>query len=220
MLKKLQIMLYTICMMIFLVGTVNANAIDEQENLTVQNNALQLEYVTGNYPTIAKADSILIKSKINTELEKVVSDFVEQIKYQNKQENIPNSVAGFISYDVKANTDEVFSVVIHCSTMFKGAAHPTTYSYGLTFDHNGNLIHFMDIIQEDKKFGKNIYTEKNLYNAILAQAGDRIFNDSIIPLKADFPKEFYLDSDKNLHLLFQQYEIAPYAAGLIDITLK
>ena len=38
--------------------------------------------------------------------------------------------------------------------MYKGAAHPNTYAYGLSFDEQGNLIQFSQVINIDKQSGK------------------------------------------------------------------
>ena len=33
-------------------------------------------------------------------------------------------------------------------------------------------------------------------------------------------QEFYFDDETNLHILFQPYEVAPYAAGVIDLKIQ
>ena len=102
--------------------------------------------------------------------------------------------------------------------MYKGAVHPNTYAYGLSFDEQGNLIQFSQVINIDKQSGKNIYTIDNLNKEIKAQVGQHLFDfhkDVTV-----FPQEFYLDENMDLHVLFQRYEITPYAVGLVDVILK
>jgi hypothetical protein len=53
---------------------------------------------------------------------------------------------------------------------------------------------------------------------IKAQVGQHLF-DFHKDVTA-FPQEFYLDENMDLHVLFQRYEITPYAVGLVDVILK
>ena len=34
------------------------------------------------------------------------------------------------------------------------------------------------------------------------------------------PENYYLDPDGSIHFLFQPYEIAPYAVGIIDLSMQ
>ena len=77
----------------------------------------------------------------------------------NKKMILVETLQVFIGYEIKANSDKIFSVIINCSTMYKGAAHPNTYAYGLSFDEQGNLIQFSQVINIDKQKWK-----KYLYN--------------------------------------------------------
>lgn len=221
MLNKIRILLSTLGIMLFLIAAVSAQSNNTANNynnyFTIKNNPIEHELVQGEYPSVTNADSILTKVKINTEIEKVVSAYVEEIRQFQRD---GDEVTGYVNYDVKANTPNILSVIINCSTMYKGAAHPTTYSYGLSFDNKGNLITLAQLFAEDKSSGRNLYTNENLHDAVFSQASDKIYNDDIIPLNIKFPTEFYLDENLNLHVLFQQYEIGPYAVGLIDIVLK
>lgn len=216
MLSKAKIILSTLCIMFILITVANAEAKKTANYFSLQDNPIKHELAQGSYPSV-DVDNILIKSKINTEIEKVVSNFVEDLRQLHRE---GDDVTGFVNYDIKANTPNVLSMVINCSTMYKGAAHPTTYSYGLSFDSKGNLFILEQLLTADKSSGKNLYTDENLYKAVYVQASDRIYSDDIVPLNIKFPTEFYLDENFNLHVLFQQYEIGPYAAGLIDINLK
>ena len=180
----------------------------------VQEKTLDSEFVEGKYPVV-NADNILVKSRINRQITKIINDFNQNVQQEN---DIGRDLTGFIGYEIKANSDKVFSVIINCSTMYKGAAHPNTYAYGLSFDEQGNLIQFSQVINIDKQSGKNIYTIDNLNKEIKAQVGQHLF-DFHKDVTA-FPQEFYLDENMDLHVLFQRYEITPYAVGLVDVILK
>ena len=101
----------------------------------VQEKTLNSEFVEGKYPVV-NADNILVKSRINRQITKIINDFNQNVQQEN---DIGRDLTGFIGYEIKANSDKIFSVIINCSTMYKGAAHPNTYAYGLSFDEQGNL---------------------------------------------------------------------------------
>ena len=44
-----------------------------------------------------------------------------------------------------------------------------------------------------------------------------LFSDAL-PLK-NLPENFYWDSNLHVHFIFQHYEVAPYAAGIIDVDI-
>lgn len=202
-------------MMLLFVGM--AGAQEQSQGYQVKENHIKTEFVEGKYPTV-DVDNILIKSRINSQIEKIVNNYIDYTAKQNKD---GYEVTGFVHYDIKANNGKFFSLTLDCSSMPKGAAHPNTYTYGMSFDEKGNVISFSQIVQEDNVSGKNLYTINNLTKEVLAQVGDKLYDSNIIPLNITaFPKEFYIDDDGNLHVLFQRYEITPYAVGLVDIILK
>jgi hypothetical protein len=210
-----RIFVSAMMMLLLLVGV--AGAQEASQGYQIKENQINSEYVEGKYPTV-DVDNILIKSKINSQIEKIVNKYID---YTNQQNTDGYEVTGFVSYDIRANNQNFFSLTIDCSSMLKDAAHPNTYTYGLTFDNKGNVINFSQIIQEDKMSGKNLYTVNNLTKEVLAQFGDKIYDSNFIPLNITaFPKEFYIDDDGNLHVLFQRYEITPYAVGLVDVIMQ
>lgn len=180
----------------------------------IKEQQLSGDLVQGKYP-IVQVDNILLKSKINGKINKIVNDFQQDIQNAN---STGTETTGFISYEIKANNENILSMVIDCSTMYKRAAHPNTYSYGLSFDKYGNLIQFSQVINEANIQGSDKYSIANLNKAIYEQISDDLydFHQEV----TEFPKEFYLDENMDLHVLFQRYDITPYAVGLVDIILK
>ena len=202
----------------------------------MRDNSFKLDYAQGKYPSVLAADSILTKVKINTEIEKTVSSFVEDIKarrakgedvtgwvsYEMKsavwnQLAVDSRAGGYIQFTTRPNEQGMFSIVIYCSSMYKGAAHPSTYAYTLTFDEKGNLVTWNDLLAADKASGHNFLTVDNLRKAVLTQAKDKIFSPSEIKIDK-FTPAFFVDDAGGIHALFQQYDIAPYAAGFVDVV--
>lgn len=213
--NKVKILCLSLLILVCLFAT--ASAQPGKRMVHIDENTISLDYLEGVYPSV-EARNAIAEAKINTEIEKVISNFEANIRRENLKEG-SDQVKGYVDYKVKANRHGIFSVIISTSTMYKGAAHPSTYYTGLSFDKQGNRIYLKDILEDDKLSGDNYYTVENLKAAVLAQASDKIFNDPPLNI-TKFPQEFYLDSRHNLHVLFQPYDIAPYAAGLIDINLK
>lgn len=215
--KLWRIFISTMMICLLLAGI--AGAQEAVQGYQIKENEIKTEFVEGKYPTV-DTDNILIKSRINSQIEKIVNNYID---YTNKQNKDGYEVTGFVNYDIRANNANFFSLTIDCSSMPKGAAHPNTYTYGLTFDNEGNVINFNQFVKENQVSGKDkdLYTVDNLTKEVLAQVGDKLYDSSVIPLDITaFPEQFYIDDDGNLHVLFQRYEIAPYAMGLIDVILK
>ena len=98
----------------------------------------------------------------------------------------------------------------------KNAAHPNSWQRSVAFlTETGARVKWQDMIASEDK-------DKVSLEAINAKLANHpqskgFFDQPTIIKKA--PKEYRVDSNGNLHLLFQQYEIAPYAAGIIDLDM-
>ena len=73
----------------------------------VQEKTLNSEFVEGKYPVV-NADNILVKSRINRQITKIINDFNQNVQQEN---DIGRDLTGFIGYEIKANSDKVFSVI-------------------------------------------------------------------------------------------------------------
>ena len=60
-------------MMLLLVGV--AGAQEQTQGYAVQENQIKTEFVEGKYPTV-DADNVLIKSRINSQIEKIVNKYI------------------------------------------------------------------------------------------------------------------------------------------------
>ena len=173
------------------------------------------------YPVVHVADSSAEK-KINVAIVAEIDRFLTGI-YRNAQVN------GFQVADVRTNFEiacneagntVILSLLLTESNYYKGAAHPSTFLRALNFNlSNGELIdknYLLDVgsgVPESHFVAK---LEKKLREKI---AREKIFLfDNVLPLK-NLPENFYWDENLHLHFIFQQYDIAPYAAGIIDVDI-
>lgn len=208
--KSLKIMISFIVVMSLCFSIAFANASTYQ----IDSKQIDTQYVKGQYPVVS-VDNILVKSRINKQINKIIDEYECKVQKDNTH-GYPET--GMVSYEIKANNSKVLSMIINCSTMNEKAAHPNTYTFGLTFDQEGNLVQLSQVINETSVQGHSKdYSVDHLNKMIKAQMGDKLY-----PFFTDvkeFPKEFYLDDNLDLHVLFQRYDIAPYAVGLVDIIL-
>ncbi len=203
---------FIVGMMLVVVCSISV-AFAQVTSYDIQEKTLNESSLQGRYPVI-NTGNLLVKDRVNKTIEKIVRDFGEEIQIQRSK---GMSIEGTVGYTIKANNDKVFSLIINCETFSKEMAHPDTYSYGLSFDHKGKLIQLNQIIEKNGQNG-DVYSVENLNKEIINQVGGEVF--SSFENVTEFPQEFYIDNDLNLHVLFQRYEITPYSAGLIDIILK
>lgn len=167
--------------------------------------------VAGKYP-VWKGGTALQRARINSAIEAELSAYYDHIMKLN--ENGP--VTGTIAWDMGENgKDGVVSFVLYESTYPKGAAHPTTYVKGLTFDSLGYRITRHQVL-----YMTTDDTADEIDARVKAEAAERqipLFPDSFGRPEA-WPQEFYIGRDGKLYFVFQQYDIAPYAAGWIAIN--
>ncbi len=165
--------------------------------------------VTAKVPVFTEG-TLLQRARINAAIEAEISRFYDDI--EKKNEIFP--ATGWVSYDVGLVSEGCVSIVLYESIMPKGAAHPSTYVKGMTFDPHGNHIERADLLKHLPGTSAD-----DVKAAIRTQSAEqKLF---LFPEKDwsvhGWPKEFYVGADEHVYFIFQQYEIAPYAAGWISI---
>ena len=127
------------------------------------------------------------------------------------------------NYEVACNgagNTVILSLLISKSQYFEGAAHPASYLHALNFNmSSGNrmgLDYLTDVgsgvsVEEIKGRLENKLREK-------AQREKLYLFPEALPLK-NLPEYFYWDENLHVHFIFQQYEVAPYAMGIIDVDI-
>lgn len=162
-----------------------------------------------NYPEVTTSSAI-VNAKINQRIREEIKNFIASAREPNP------SVTATTSYEIPYNGDKVLSVLLTEYVNYENSAHPLTYMRALNFDvKSGKPINTVDL----KKFSKKI-SPKDLTRKLKAHA-----EHEGIALYPEFkeleklPDDFYFDEKFHLHFIFQQYEVAPYAAGIIDVDV-
>lgn len=165
--------------------------------------------VTAAYPVYTGA-SFLRNAWINAAIETEVSSFYDHVASLNKT----GKFTGYVSFEVGYVGDDWVSIILYESIMPEGAAHPSTIVKGLTFDQNGQRLTRADVLarlpmQSRDTIQTMIQDQTKARNLPIFEPKDWAVHT--------WPQEFYIGQDKHIHFIFQQYDIAPYAAGWISI---
>ena len=173
------------------------------------------------YPQVHMNDAALEK-KINTAIIAEIDRFVTGV-YNNAQANNFEVADIRADYEIACNEaggTVILSIIFTESNYFAGGAHPATIKRALNINTASGELMSMDYLLEvgegvsPDHFRKKIETALRRY---CAREGIMLFNDAL-PLK-QLPQEFYWDKNLHVHFIFNHYEVAPYAAGIIDVDI-
>ena len=159
-----------------------------------------------HYPRLTEGTALL-RFRINGAVAADIAHFQKSIAMHE-------DASGWTQWFVGCADADAVSILLPESTYYDHAAHPMTYVRCLNFDRNGNLISREDIL-------KKVETDPvEMKNKIFEQTKARdipIFESSVMNL-AEWPKEWYIGNDRTIYFIFQQYDIAPYSSGWIEIA--
>ncbi|MCR5833239.1 MAG: DUF3298 and DUF4163 domain-containing protein [Selenomonadaceae bacterium] len=188
----------------------------------VINEARHYEHENIIYPMVDVGD-FKINTKINNAIEAEINRFIDSA-YGNAKD-IDAKVADIrSSYEIGSNQSGntvILSVLLTESQYYEGAAHPATFQRALNFNTSSgelmDITYLTDIgsgVSKDELLKK---LERKLIEKCKRE--DLFLYEDATPLKA-LPDEFYWDKNLHVHFIFQQYEIAPYAVGIIDVDIN
>ena len=173
------------------------------------------------YPIVRTGDAA-VDEKINTRIVAELRDFIKGCHYAVQYHN--KSIGGmYTSFEVPCNcagNTVILSIIMTESVYYKGAAHPSTYKHALNFNAgSGEKISYRYLTDvgdgSNPKFSLENVNAK--VRAHVEREGIHVFDDAL-PLK-NLPQYFYFDEKLHVHFLFGHDEIAPYAAGIIDVDM-
>ncbi len=169
-----------------------------------------------SYPlVIAKNPDASIK--INSEIRNEIKKFIEETNKQRAEGNF-NSVVINVDYEIPCNHENgILSIILNEYVNFENSAHPSSYRRGLSFNSDSGARLTSDTLSEIAK-NEIDYTPEELTKKLRTYAAKNnlyLFQDFQRLTKT--PEDFYFDDNLHVHFLFQQYEVAPYAVGIIDL---
>ena len=174
------------------------------------------------YPVVFTKNSDAA-GKINAVIRNEVKSFlirIDEMSADGKDaEKIPIQGYG-INFEIPCNhEDGILSVVLTEYVNYKNSAHPLTFRRGLNFNSDSGERILSDTLSEiaDEEFGESAYSPKNLTRKLKIYAKENnIYLYQDFKQLAQIPEDFYFDDNLHVHFIFQQYEVAPYAAGIIE----
>ena len=183
------------------------------------------DFFNGNeslkYPVVTVGDAA-IEKKINGAIIAEIDRFTTAI-YRNAQVNGYNVADIWTLYEIGSNqagNTVILSVLLTECSYFRCAAHPSTYLRALNFNLSSGELMDINYLLEVGEGLKEGYLKERLEQKLREKVEREklfLFEDSL-PLKK-LPDNFYWDENLHVHFIFQQYEIAPYAVGIIDVDI-
>ncbi len=173
------------------------------------------------YPVVSTGDAA-IDQKINRKIQEELMSFIKGMHY-DAQYYDRKVLDARTSYEVGSNQaggTVILSIVMTESRYFEGAVHPATWQHALNFNTSSGNRMGLDYLTEVGEGLREGYLVERLEQKLREQSAREniyLFPDAL-PLKK-LPEDFYWDSNLHVHFVFQHYEIAPYAAGIIDVDI-
>jgi hypothetical protein len=153
---------------------------------------------------------------------KRVAMFKKEMQPEEGEEPRPENSMGSdltISYNIALAHDDLVSVEFAVSTYYQGAAHPSSYSEVVNYDlKNGKQLKIADVFKPGAKYLQAISTFciSDLKRQSKEKGPDGLLDDSSIE-KGAAPSaknyENWLITRKGLGIVFDAYQVGPYAAG-------
>lgn len=158
------------------------------------------------YP-VWEGGTALQRARVNAAVE------AETVRFATKLEKMQEhgDVDGWVRWMAGRTDGGLVSLVLLESVYPHHAAHPSTSVVGMTFDEKGYRVSREESLR--RVAGTDVEA------AVSQQAAERglaLFPEAWRQ-QTDWPEQFYVGADGQLYFIFQQYEIAPYAAGWIAI---
>lgn len=158
------------------------------------------------YP-VWEGGTALQRARVNAAVEAETVRFATEL--EKMQEH--GDVDGWVRWMAGRTDGGLVSLVLLESVYPHHAAHPSTAVVGMTFDEKGYRVSREEALR--RAAGTDVEA------AVSQQAAERglaLFPEAWRQ-QTDWPEQFYVGADGQLYFIFQQYEIAPYAAGWIAI---
>ena len=173
------------------------------------------------YPVVKIADSA-VSERINGKILEEILRFIKEIHYAAQYNNY-EVVDVHTNYEIGSNeagNTVILSILLTESNYYKGGAHPATYLRTLNFNLSSGEEMGLDYLLEVGEGLQEGYFIERLEQKLREKVERKeifLFPDAL-PLK-NLPENFYWDKNLHVHFIFQHYEIAPYAAGIIDVDI-
>jgi hypothetical protein len=156
----------------------------------------------------------------DTQIKKMVDAEVSDIKkWSNDAKGAPPSAAGKYTLDGGFDTSlagpDIVSIRQSVAT-YTGGAHGAHHVIGLNYDKNGKALTLDDALAMTKLTLSQLSTQ--VTQELKAKLGrDFLFPEGAAPDRKNF--ETFLISPDKVTFVFQEYQVAPYVAGMQQVSV-
>lgn len=187
-----------------------------ERGLVVRNQQIKEDGLTLNYPDVRLVGRKDVSRKISRYFMKLADQSRDAY---HKANTMDEKLTSTVEYQVRYLGERYLSFQRYGMDYVERAAHPSSWELGTTFDlKTGEPVAWNKIVSGKNK---DQFTLKKI-NAALWNSPYGQENSFFPDFKGldKLPENYYLDENGNIHFIFQQYEIAPYAAGIIDLDMN
>lgn len=196
-------------------GDVQDQVMFAQDGLIIRNQILLDGRLKIQYPKVRVVGKKDVSQKISRYFTKRAKQSQEHFKKADRgQEKLTSRLGYVLSY----HGPRYLSIIEYSFSYYERAAHPSSWEHGVTFDlTTGDVVPWQQVVARKNK---RKFTLENINKALWATEygqGGYFFSD-FTGLK-QLPTNYYVDSEGYICFVFNQYEIAPYAAGIINLNM-
>lgn len=168
------------------------------------------------YPQVCGMSDTNAQERINAVLKQSVDNFIAQVTQaaeDGKEYPLAAKFSAKMEYQVHRQDADLLSLTL-LSYQYTGGAHGSAHLDGFTFRlSTGQLLKYTDL------FSLDAASRQSLNEKIASQIRQRQ-----IPIFEPFAglgdnPVFYMKDGRQVVLVFQQYEIAPYSSGILEFAI-
>lgn len=199
------------------------NILKDEEGATIENEekVYSNKYVSVNInkPIVKIAKNKEAEELINNKISKRINDFEEYITKLSIRDNEYNIKVGLepkpyvinVNNNVTYNKNNILSITLNLYS-YTGGAHGSSVDESFNFDINtGNRGVIEDFLGNNRNYNKIILDN---VKATINKNPELYFKEAVDKLNLiPYNQKFFL-TDKDLVIYFDEYEIAPYVAGI------
>lgn len=208
------------------ISTENAQPVKVTTKLIEENNDLLSAKLS--IPVISGLQDTVYEAKLNSEIEKQATDTLAELKKQAEEDKKSAAESGYeyrpyemiVEFEVKSDGGQEASGIFSMTTStytFTGGAHGGTFEAGYNV-LNGNEAVAITLEQALGEGG--LAKADSAVRYAIKQDPDRFFPDVLDTFTGvtEEGQQFYYENGI-IQLVFQQYELAPYAGGIIIVPV-
>jgi hypothetical protein len=194
---------------------VPGQAVYAQNGVVIRSGIIREKDLLIHYPQVRVMGKPEVSRRITRYFEKQAE--ISRENY-NKANTMEEKLTSRVDFAVSYHGERYLSFQTYGYDFVERAAHPTSWELGKTFDlETGKLVPWQKVLTPSVRGNFTLdKINRALWNTDYGK-GHYFFQD--FKGLEKLPENYYLDQEGHIHFVFGQYEIAPYAVGIIDLNM-